>query len=190
MYNGDGFVDKCNCGNVEDDFDSGDLGLGSGLRPGGIPGSPAKLSLFSLPSGLTEQPKSDHNLNHPAHPDCQTGSTQHQDQTQSRNSSEKEKRGKLSRLFSRSSSRKSSDGQEHVDEDNSNKEEAFPSYADISYGTSIRQQKLLFEQDLGHLFHRKVPVNDTAEPDSLISGLKAVIIISIDKAVYVCVCCC
>ncbi|XP_064601235.1 uncharacterized protein LOC135467391 [Liolophura sinensis] len=167
MYNGEGFVDRCNCVKVEDDFDSGDLGLGSGLRPGGFAGSPAKLPLFSLPSGHTDPPKSDHNLNHT---DCQSGSTQYQ--TQRRNSSEKEKKGKLSRLFSRSSSRssrKSSDDQEQLEGEFDSREEAFPSYADIPYGTSIRQQKLLFEQDLGHLFHRKVPVNDTAESDSLTS---------------------
>jgi hypothetical protein len=77
--------------------------------------------------------------------------------TTSTSSSRKSKKNALSRLKSSDSTCHSQDNVESV--------EHFPTYADVPYGTSLRQQKKLFEQNISSFRKKKGSCSADAEKE-------------------------
>lgn len=131
-----------------DDIDGGDLGLGEGLKPGGIPVSSTRIisdvwcRLSTSPDKVIKSDTNDHKHNlttdiHNKHSDLSNGGTS----------------VKINIPKSKIAHRKSKLSS------SADEQEEFPTYAEIQYGTSLRQQKKLFEQNLDAIVARHKATN-------------------------------
>lgn len=136
----------------------GDLGLGEGLKPGGILQG---LNLPEFPDGASSVTPS-HNESTVTRRNSQPCQANDRDSV-SRQTPERRK----SLVFKSKPKRRSVDSGDISPSGN----EHFPTYADVPLGTSLRQQRKLFEQNLGSL--RKKHDLSTSEEQSVnsIDGL-------------------
>ncbi|XP_064630609.1 coiled-coil domain-containing protein 125-like isoform X5 [Lineus longissimus] len=173
-----GSIDRNESEDDMSNLEGGDLGLGFGLKPGGLPRSPAperRLSNHvSSPASVTNsEPDLHRDVDRFIIDSDKSGSKL--ERSCSLHCNERDKRGlrygnnvnvttKRSTFSSRRAKTESdtestidtrSRGTESDDEDSvltENGEDEFPQFAEVALGTSIRQQKQLFEHDIHEMY--------------------------------------